>query len=70
MQSSPTPAVIVSRRLPRGFVGNISGAPLVMEGLLAFFLESTFIGLWVFGRNRPPLVHTLSICMVRTPSSR
>jgi hypothetical protein len=41
------------------------GAPLAMEGLLAFFLESTFIGLWLFGRNRlPPLVHTLSICLV------
>ena len=47
------------------FVGNIFGAPLAMEGLLAFFLESTFIGLWVFGRNRlPRLVHTLSICVV------
>ena len=47
------------------FVGNIFGAPLAMEGLLAFFLESTFIGLWLFGRNRlPPLVHTLSICIV------
>jgi cytochrome d ubiquinol oxidase subunit I len=47
------------------FVGNIFGAPLAMEGLVAFFLESTFIGLWLFGRNRlPPLVHTLSICLV------
>jgi cytochrome bd ubiquinol oxidase subunit I len=47
------------------FVGNIFGAPLAMEGLLAFFLESTFIGLWLFGRNRlPPLVHTISICIV------
>ena len=47
------------------FVGNIFGAPLAMEGLLAFFLESTFIGLWLFGRNRlPPLVHTISICVV------
>ena len=47
------------------FVGNIFGAPLAMEGLLAFFLESTFIGLWLFGRNRlPPLVHTLCICTV------
>jgi cytochrome bd ubiquinol oxidase subunit I len=47
------------------FVGNIFGAPLAMEGLLAFFVESTFIGLWIFGRNRlPPLVHTLSICIV------
>ena len=36
------------------FVGNIFGAPLAMEGLLAFFLESTFIGLWLFGRNRLP----------------
>ena len=47
------------------FVGNIFGAPLAMEGLLAFFVESTFIGLWIFGRNRlPPLIHTLSICIV------
>jgi cytochrome d ubiquinol oxidase subunit I len=47
------------------FVGNIFGAPLAMEGLLAFFAESTFIGLWLFGRNRlPPLVHTISICLV------
>jgi cytochrome d ubiquinol oxidase subunit I len=47
------------------FVGNIFGAPLAMEGLLAFFLESTFIGLWLFGRGRlPPLLHTLSICVV------
>src|SRR5690349_12710595 len=47
------------------FVGNIFGAPLAMEGLLAFFAESTFIGLWLSGRNRlPALVHTLSICMV------
>ena len=36
------------------FVGNIFGAPLAMEGLLAFFLESTFIGLWLFGGNRLP----------------
>src|ERR1700722_12148495 len=46
------------------FVGNIFGAPLAFEGLLAFFAESTFIGLWVFGRNRlSPAVHTLSICL-------
>jgi cytochrome bd ubiquinol oxidase subunit I len=36
------------------FVGNIFGAPLAMEGLLAFFAESTFIALWVFGRTRCP----------------
>ncbi|HET9731668.1 MAG TPA: cytochrome ubiquinol oxidase subunit I [Acidimicrobiales bacterium] len=34
------------------FVGNIFGAPLAIEGLLAFFMESTFIGLWIFGRDR------------------
>src|SRR5260370_6695155 len=46
------------------FVGNIFGAPLAIEGLLAFFLESTFIGVWIFGRNRvSPLVHMLSICL-------
>lgn len=33
-------------------VGNIFGAPLAMEGLLAFFLESTFLGLWIFGWDR------------------
>ena len=48
--------------------GNIFGAPLAMEGLLAFFLESTFIGLWLFGGNRPPpLVHTISICVAGRP---
>jgi cytochrome d ubiquinol oxidase subunit I len=31
------------------FVGGVFGAPLAMEGLAAFFLESTFIGLWLFG---------------------
>jgi cytochrome d ubiquinol oxidase subunit I len=31
------------------FVGDIFGAPLAIEGLLAFFLESTFLGLWIFG---------------------
>jgi cytochrome d ubiquinol oxidase subunit I len=47
------------------FVGNIFGAPLAMEGLLAFFAESTFIGIWLFGRHRlPPLARTLSICVV------
>ena len=36
------------------FVGDVFGAPLAMEGLLAFFLESTFLGLWLFGRDRLP----------------
>ena len=36
------------------FVGGVFGAPLAMEGLAAFFLESTFLGLWVFGWDRLP----------------
>jgi cytochrome d ubiquinol oxidase subunit I len=47
------------------FVGNIFGAPLAIEGLLAFFLESTFIGLWIFGRGRlSPLLHLATIWLV------
>ena len=34
------------------FVGDVFGAPLAMEGLVAFFFESTFIGLWIFGWTR------------------
>jgi cytochrome d ubiquinol oxidase subunit I len=36
------------------FVGDIFGAPLAIEALLAFFLESTFLGLWIFGWGRLP----------------
>ena len=44
------------------FVGDIFGAPLAMEGLLAFFLESTFLGLWIFGWDRlPRKVHLATI---------
>jgi cytochrome bd ubiquinol oxidase subunit I len=46
-------------------VGNIFGAPLAMEGLLAFFLESTFLGLWVFGWDKlSRRVHLLAIWAV------
>ncbi|MNW24304.1 Cytochrome bd ubiquinol oxidase subunit 1 [compost metagenome] len=31
------------------YVGDVFGAPLAMEALLAFFVESTFLGLWIFG---------------------
>ncbi len=34
------------------FVGDVFGAPLAMEALAAFFLESTFLGLWIFGWGR------------------
>lgn len=44
------------------FVGDIFGAPLAMEGLLAFFLESTFLGLWIFGWDRlPKKIHLATI---------
>jgi cytochrome d ubiquinol oxidase subunit I len=36
------------------FVGDAFGAPLAMEGLVAFFVESTFLGLWIFGWDRLP----------------
>jgi cytochrome bd ubiquinol oxidase subunit I len=50
-------------------VGNIFGAPLAMEGLLAFFLESTFLGLWLFGWDKlSRRVHLLTIWAVAVGS--
>src|SRR5215467_4140967 len=47
------------------FVGDIFGAPLAMEGLAAFFFESTFLGLWIFGWSRlPKLAHLACIWVV------
>ena len=44
------------------FVGNIFGAPLAIEGLAAFMLEATFLGLWIFGWNRlSPRVHLATL---------
>lgn len=44
------------------FVGDVFGAPLAMEALAAFFLESTFLGLWIFGWERlPKLVHLATV---------
>jgi cytochrome bd ubiquinol oxidase subunit I len=46
-------------------VGNVFGAPLAMEGLGAFFLESTFLGLWLFGWDKlPRRLHLLTIWAV------
>ncbi len=46
-------------------VGNIFGAPLAFEALLAFFMESTFLGLWIFGWDRlSPKLHNLCMWMV------
>lgn len=47
------------------FVGDIFGVPLAIEALLAFFMESTFIGIWIFGWDRvSKKLHLLSIWMV------
>jgi cytochrome d ubiquinol oxidase subunit I len=47
------------------FVGDVFGAPLAMEGLAAFFVESTFVGLWIFGKGRlSPRVHLATIWAV------
>ncbi|WP_433254638.1 cytochrome ubiquinol oxidase subunit I [Streptosporangium sp. CA-135522] len=47
------------------YTGDIFGAPLAMETLLAFFLESTFLGLWIFGWGRlPKVVHLLLFYLV------
>jgi cytochrome d ubiquinol oxidase subunit I len=47
------------------FVGDVFGAPLAMEGLAAFFLESTFLGLWIFGWNvLPRRIHLATIWLV------
>jgi cytochrome bd ubiquinol oxidase subunit I len=46
-------------------VGNIFGAPLAMEGLAAFFLESTFLGLWLFGWDKlSRRIHLATIWLV------
>ena len=47
------------------YVGDVFGAPLAMEALIAFFLESTFLGLWIFGWDRlPKAVHLATIWML------
>jgi len=47
------------------YVGDIFGAPLAMEALAAFFLESTFLGLWIFGWDRlKPKAHLATIWLV------
>jgi cytochrome bd ubiquinol oxidase subunit I len=44
------------------YVGDVFGAPLAIEGLAAFMLEATFLGLWIFGWNRlPPRIHLATI---------
>ena len=52
------------------FVGDIFGAPLAIEALLAFFLESTFLGVWIFGWERlSKQVHLAAIWLVAIGSN-
>ncbi|MCL6442983.1 MAG: cytochrome ubiquinol oxidase subunit I [Alicyclobacillus sp.] len=52
------------------FVGDVFGAPLAVEALLAFFMESTFIGVWVFGWERLSKgVHLAAIWLVMLGTS-
>src|SRR6202789_1089182 len=52
------------------FVGDIFGGPLAMEGLVAFFLESTFLGLWIFGRDLlSPKLHLATIWLAASGSA-
>ncbi|NTV58753.1 MAG: cytochrome ubiquinol oxidase subunit I [Deltaproteobacteria bacterium] len=52
------------------YVGDIFGAPLAVEALLAFFLESTFLGIWIFGWDRiPKRLHLASIWLVAIGSN-
>lgn len=51
-------------------VGDVFGAPLAMEGLAAFFLESTFLGLWIFGWDKlSKRVHLATIWAVAVGSA-
>ena len=52
------------------FVGDIFGAPLAIEALLAFFLESVFLGVWIFGWNRlSKKMHATAIWIVAIGSN-
>lgn len=52
------------------FVGDIFGAPLAVEALLAFFMESTFLGIWIFGEGKiPEKVHLASIWLAAIGSN-
>jgi cytochrome d ubiquinol oxidase subunit I len=52
------------------FVGDIFGAPLAVEALVAFFIESTFLGLWIFGEDKLSKgLHLLTIWLVALSSN-
>jgi len=52
------------------YVGDVFGAPLAIEALLAFFLESTFLGLWIFGWDKLSKgLHLVAIWLVAIGST-
>lgn len=52
------------------YVGDIFGVPLAIEALVAFFLESTFLGIWIFGWEKvSKKIHLLSIWIVALAST-
>ena len=52
------------------YVGDIFGAPLAIEALFAFFLESTFLGIWIFGWDKlKPAMHAACMWIVAVASS-
>ncbi len=52
------------------FVGDVFGAPLAIEALVTFFLESTFLGIWIFGWDKlPKKAHLASIWLVAIGSN-
>lgn len=52
------------------YVGDIFGAPLAVEALLAFFMESTFLGIWIFGEGKvPEKVHLAAIWLAAIGSN-
>lgn len=52
------------------FVGDVFGAPLAAEGVFSFFLESAFIGLYIYGRDKiSPMMRWVSIVMVAIGST-
>ncbi|MGQ9799296.1 MAG: cytochrome ubiquinol oxidase subunit I [Ignavibacterium sp.] len=52
------------------FMGDIFGAPLAIEALLAFFMESTFLGIWIFGWEKlPKKMHLAAIWLVAIGSN-
>lgn len=52
------------------FVGDIFGAPLAIEALVAFFIESTFLGVWIFGWDKiSKKLHCVSIWLAAVATS-